>query len=74
MHDYYSRLQIIFKENSGLPMDVESTWVAFNSMFINELNWDLSLLAKRIRIRWETMFVMDLVNLANRLTHTHTKY
>ena len=38
LHDYYNLLQIIFKENSGLPLDVDSTRVAFNSMFINGLN------------------------------------
>lgn len=49
-HDYYSQFQIVFKENSGLRLDVESTRLAFNSMFINRLNWDLSLLAKRTRM------------------------
>lgn len=37
VHDYYSRLQIVFKENSGLPIDVESIQLAFNSIFINGL-------------------------------------
>lgn len=50
MHDYYSWLQVVFQENSGLPMDVESTQVAFNSMFINGLNQDLFLLVKRTKI------------------------
>lgn len=56
-------------KNSGLPLNVESTWVAFNSMLINELNQDLSLLVKRIRTEWETTPSPDLVNLANQLTH-----
>lgn len=30
IHDYYNRLQIVFKENSGLPLDVEFNQVAFN--------------------------------------------
>ena len=38
VHDYYNQLQVIFKENSGLPLDVDSTQVVFNSMFINGLN------------------------------------
>ena len=37
-------IQIAFKENSGLPSDADSIWVAFNS--INGLNQDLSLLVK----------------------------
>ena len=44
MHDYYNHIQIVFKENSGLLIDVESTQIAFNSMFIKGQNWDLSLL------------------------------
>lgn len=72
VHEYYCWFQIMFKKNSGLPMDVESTHVAFNSGFINELNWDLCLLAKRTRITWETMFILELVNLVNQLTSPHT--
>ena len=30
IHDYYNKLQIVFKENSGLPLDAEITRVAFN--------------------------------------------
>lgn len=70
MHDDYHQLQIVFKENSGLPMDVESIQVAFNSVFSNRLNWHLSLLVKRSRIEWETVSTLDLVNLANQLTCT----
>ena len=50
VHDYYNWLQIVPKENSALPSDVESTQVVFNSMFINGLYQDLSLLVKRIRM------------------------
>ena len=39
VHGYHSWLLIVFKENSGLPLNVESTWVAF--MFINALNQNL---------------------------------
>lgn len=42
----------------------------FNSVFINLLNWELSLLTERTRIYWETMSISDLVNLANQLSHT----
>ena len=70
MRDDYHQLQIIFKENSGLPMDVESIQVAFNSVFRNRLNWHLSLLVKRSRMEWETISTPDLVNLANQLTCT----
>ncbi len=50
---------MIFKENSGLPSDVDFTWLAFNSMFINGLNWDLSLLVKRTSMEWEAMSAPD---------------
>ena len=36
--DFHSWLQIVLKEYSGLPPDLGSTRVAFNSMFINRLN------------------------------------
>lgn len=70
VHNCYSQHQIVFKENSSLPMDVKSTWIAFKSMLINRLNRDLSLLMKRTRIEWETIAMPDLVNLANQLAHT----
>lgn len=70
MYDYYSLLQIVFKENSGFLMDVESTQVAFNSMFIKGLNWDFSLIVKRARMEWETLSTSDSVNLANWLSYT----
>lgn len=41
---------MVFKDNSGLPSDVNSTWVAFNSVFINGLNQDFSLLAKETKM------------------------
>lgn len=47
VHEYYDGLQIVFNENSDIPSDVHSTWVVLHSMFINRLNWDLSLLVKR---------------------------
>lgn len=31
VHNLYSRLQIVLKDNSDLPSDVDSTQVAFNS-------------------------------------------
>lgn len=46
MHDYYNRLEVIFKENSGLPSDTESTKVPLNSVFRNVLDEDLALLVK----------------------------
>ena len=46
VHDYYIQLQVDFKENSGLPLDADSTWVALNVMFINGLNWDVSFVVK----------------------------
>ena len=42
------------KKNSCLPSDVQSTQVAFNSVFINGLKQDLSLLVKRTKVEWET--------------------
>ena len=66
-HDYYNQLQIVFKENSGLPLNVESTQVAINSMFINILNQDLSLLVKRTRKEWETTLTPNSVNISNQL-------
>lgn len=41
-------IQTVFKENSDLAVDVESTQVAF--MFISRLNWGLSLLIKRTKM------------------------
>lgn len=41
MHNYYSWLQIVFRENSGLLLNVKSMGVAFNSMVMNGLNRDL---------------------------------
>ena len=70
VHEYYNLLQNVFEENYDLPPDVDSIWVAFNSMFINELNQDLSLLVKGTKIEWETMSTPDLINLANQLSHT----
>ena len=61
--------RLFFKENAGLSTDVDSTWVAFNSILINVLCWDLSLLVKKTRREWETMSTPDLVNLANQLSH-----
>ena len=50
-HDYYNNLQTISKGNSGLPIAVESSQVAFNSVCINGLHKDLSLLVKRTCIK-----------------------
>lgn len=33
VHSCCDWLQTIFKENSGLPLAVKSTWVAFNSVY-----------------------------------------
>ena len=57
------------KENSGLPSDVESTHVTFNSFFVNGLNRDLFLLVQRTRMEWETMYTLVLINLAHQLAH-----
>ena len=51
VYDYYNWLQIIFKTNSDLSPDVDSIWVALNSMFSNRLIWDLSLLVKRTSMK-----------------------
>ena len=56
--------------NSGLFSDVDSTQVAFNSMFINGLNEDLSLLVKRTRMEWKIMSTPDVVHLVNQLFPT----
>lgn len=53
-------LRLFFFFNSRLPLDVDSTKVAFTSMFINGLHQDLSLL------EWNgKLSTSDLVNLAN---------
>lgn len=62
VHDYYNQLHIIFKENSDILLDVDFTQVAFNTMFVNGLNWAFSLLVTRIR--------MDLANVSNQLSPT----
>ena len=43
VHDYYNWLHIVFKENSGLPSDVETTEIPLISILTNGLNQDLSL-------------------------------
>ena len=42
----------------------------FNSVFINELNWDLYLVLKMTRMEQETMSNPDLINLAIQLSCT----
>lgn len=59
-----NKLQTVSKGNSGLPIDVESSQVAFNSICVNGLHKDLSLLVKRTCIKGERVFTPDLVNLA----------
>lgn len=51
-----------FEENSDILLDVDFTQVAFNTMFVNGLNWAFSLLVTRIR--------MDLANVSNQLSPT----
>ena len=46
MHDYYNRVEIVFKENSGLTLVTESTKVVFNPIFINVLDEDLTILVE----------------------------
>lgn len=46
MHDYYNRVEIVFKENSGLTLVTESTKVVFKPIFINVLDEDLTILVK----------------------------
>lgn len=50
----------------GLLLDIESTWVASNSVFMNGLNGD-SLSVKRTRIEWKTMSTPGLVTLVDQL-------
>lgn len=68
VHEYYNQFQIVLKENSSLSSEVHATWVALNSMLINGLKQDLSLLVKRTWIEWETMFSPDLGNLVNQIS------
>lgn len=42
MHDYYNRVEIVFKENSRLTLVPESTKVVFKPIFINVLDEDRS--------------------------------
>lgn len=65
VHNYYNRLQTVFKENPGIPLSEDSTKVGFNSVFVSGLNQALSLLDKRSKIKWETFSTPDLVNLTN---------
>ena len=58
------------KKNFCLYSDVDTTQVAFNSMFIGGQKWDFSLPVKNTRMEWEIMSTLDLVNLANQLTCT----
>lgn len=47
VYDCFNKFQIVLKENSGLPLDVDSTQMAFNPMFANGLCCEFSLLVKR---------------------------
>lgn len=44
--------------------------MTFNSLFVNGLNRDLSLLVKRTRMEWETTSSLDVVNVINRFART----
>lgn len=44
VYDCYNKFQIVFKEKSGLPLDVDSIQMAFNSMFANDFCHEFSLL------------------------------
>ena len=70
VYDSYNRFHIIFKANSGLSSDVDSTHVACNSMFSNRLTQNISLLVKRTRTEQENLSTPDSVNLINQLSHT----
>lgn len=59
VHDFYNWLQIVFREKSRLPSEVDFTPAA------NDLNRDISLLVKRTSMEWETASTPDLVNFAN---------
>lgn len=72
VNNYYDWLQFVFKKDSGLPLPVGYTPLAFISMSINGLNWDPSLLIKRTGIDWETA-APDLVNMANWLAHNMSR-
>lgn len=65
VHDYYNMRQIVFKEILGLPLDVDSIWVAFSSMFVNGLGCEHLFLEKRARTAWETVSTPAVVHLAN---------
>ena len=45
-------LKMIFKGNFGFPSDAKYNWVAFNSVFMNGLKQDISLLVKRTQMEW----------------------
>lgn len=59
----------LFLKKIFFSPDIDSSQVAFNSMFINRLNWDLSLLVKKTSTEWEITSIPDLGNLANQLSH-----
>ena len=54
---------LFFKENSGLPSDVDSTYLAFNSLFTIGLYQEFSVLVQSIMMEWEIISTPDLVNL-----------
>ena len=51
---------------SGLLLDIQSIWVASNSVFMNGLNGN-SLSVKRTRMEWKTMSTPGLVTLVDQL-------
>lgn len=64
---------MVFRENSGLPLGMESNLVALNSTFIKGSIWKLSLSVERTRMEWETMSAPDLVSTANKLVRILNK-
>ena len=58
VYDCYNKFQIVFKENSGLPLDVDSTPMACNYLFANGFCHEFSLLVKRNGMKWKTMFIL----------------
>ena len=50
----------------GLLLDIQSIWVASNSVFMNGLNGN-SLSVKRTRMEWKTMSTPGLVTLVDQL-------
>lgn len=70
VYQYYIRFELVFKENSALPVSSVSYSPLFNSAFVGNLTPELSLLVKRSSMEWLTMSTECLVGQVSKLARS----